>query len=206
MNKIELELTGDPGDGNGSRTARFVMVAGGEDGLTLRHTMQYSYPIDGQFGFLTSLFGDLIDEGSDAKQIFISSGSLHHVIELDFTGYSSATDPETGNDAQWGDGTSTGIADATGDDPLKQIHTFTWWLRNLTIDSASNISPADGGPATLHVGEYSSWGSADPLRVVFQDPVLDYSGRSPSTMDGSITCVEAADLDQNLDASARGDT
>ncbi|OYR54323.1 hypothetical protein DJ70_14155 [Halorubrum halodurans] len=83
-----------------------------------------------------------------------------------------------------------------------------YWLRNTRISSVSGeLFPGAGiagdGPATLRYGQYREGGVYDPLDVILENPGADFPGESMSTYSGSITCIEAIDAGEAIDAVAR---
>lgn len=206
-----LSITGDP-DGTGRRTATFEMYYGGEQGLSIneeQRTQVRATPGEGVLSLIDGTVGDFVNVPTN-KSLFINPGSSQFAVTIDFNSWEGATGPD-GQPLQWGDtGDDSQLTktDATGEHPTRQISCLMYWLRGTRISSVSGeIFPGAGifgdGPATLRYGQYREDGVYDPLQVVLESPGADYPGGSVSTWSGSITCIEAINAGDAIDATAR---
>jgi len=206
-----IEIEGDP-DGDGRRTATFQLYTGGEQGLSIneeQRTEVRATPGSAALALIDGTIGDFVDAPIN-KDLFINLGSSQFAVTIDFNSWEGATGPE-GNPLQWGDTGDPDTftkSDATGEHPTRQIACFFWWLRNTRVSSVSGeLFPGAGiagdGPATLSYGQYREGGVYDPLQVVFESPGADFPGESMSTFTGQITCIEAIDAGDPIDAVAR---
>ncbi|PHQ44659.1 hypothetical protein DJ68_17310 [Halorubrum sp. C3] len=206
-----IEIEGDP-DGTGRRTARFEMFTGGEEGLQIspeQRTQIRATPGQSLLALVDGTIGDFVDAPIN-KDLFINLGGSQFAVTIDFNSWEGATGPN-GNPLQWGDKGDPDTftkSDATGEHPTRQMACLFWWLRNTRVSSVSGeLFPGAGivgdGPATLRYGQYREGGVYEPLQVVFENPGADFPGQSMSTWDGSITCIEAIDAGDPIDAVAR---
>ncbi|WP_143421047.1 hypothetical protein [Halorubrum halodurans] len=206
-----LTIEGDP-DGQGRREAVFEMFTGGSEGLSLneeQRTQVRATPGSGFLALIDGTVGDFINSPIN-KDLFLNLGSSQFAVTIDFNSWEGATGPD-GQPLQWGD---TGDAsemtktDCTSEPPTRQISCLMYWLRNTRISSVSGeLFPGAGiagdGPATLRYGQYREGGVYDPLDVILENPGADFPGESMSTYSGSITCIEAIDAGEAIDAVAR---
>lgn len=206
-----IEIEGDP-DGTGRRIARFEMFTGGEEGLQIspeQRTQIRATPGQSLLALVDGTIGDFVDAPIN-KDLFINLGGSQFAVTIDFNSWEGATGPN-GNPLQWGDTGDPDTftkSDATGEHPTRQMACLFWWLRNTRVSSVSGeLFPGAGivgdGPATLRYGQYREGGVYEPLQVVFENPGADFPGQSMSTFSGSITCVEAIDAGDPIDAVAR---
>jgi hypothetical protein len=206
-----IEIEGDP-DGTGRRTATFEMFTGGEQGLSIneeQRTEVRATPGSAALALIDGAVGEFVDAPIN-KDLFINLGGSQFAVTIDFNSWEGATGPE-GNPLQWGDTGNPDTftkSDATGEHPTRQIACFFWWLRNTRVSSVSGeLFPGAGiagdGPATLQYGQYREDGVYDPLQVVFESPGADFPGDSMSTFNGSITCIEAINAGDPIDATTR---
>lgn len=187
-----LELTADvDGDGN-QETGEFHLVGD----VSISQEVQKDFIFDNTASGLVSLVADLEGfELESRKGLYLDIGAGAHVHEIEFRGWEGATDGN-GDAVPWGDGSGTFPADATQDDPLRQLQCFNRYLQLSTTDSFN--------PATLHVGEYSDGthgdgGAFDPLNVAVQGPRNTRTAEDYSTFDGTFTAIEVLTLDQAID-------
>lgn len=193
--KVIVTVNGDP-DGGGARDHIFEMVAGGDEGLSIRPYLRTGYLIAGRGNLVNTIIQEFTDSGeSPRKGFYFDAGNGEYIHEIDFQGWEGAQ--YEGQALQWGDtGDDSNITatDATGADPITQIQILLYVIRNVQIDSRN--------PATLEFGQHSDGGVLDPLDVVFEEPGAVHQGSTPSTFDGSLTCIEAASLEEAWDAIA----
>ncbi|MFC7044304.1 hypothetical protein ACFQH6_20695 [Halobacteriaceae archaeon GCM10025711] len=197
-----ITVTGDP-DGQGRRNFVFEAKAGGEEGLQVRE-----YIRTGTIGGGSTINSFLQNQdilpidGSLNQSIYLDLGRNQHIFELDFQGWQ-------GSQYQWGDtgdDTELTATDATGEDPITQMQIFLHVLNNVQVDSlpeqtATFPGVGSDGPALLEFGQHTTDGVLDPVNVVFEDPGTAFSGSNPSSFDGTVTCIEAADLGQAWDTT-----
>ena len=165
----------------------------------LEHVTRTGFVLDGVGSTLIDTLSDVFGEFTDADisgegaraGVYTDLGGGQHVIRLE-------TELTTGASYQWGDGSGTRW-DATGEDVRTQMQLFDRVMQLVEIDSRP------GHKATLSVGEYSTGGDWDELRVVVEQPeeVIDYE-RESSTGTFSATFIEAYPIDKAVDALKRG--
>lgn len=197
--EVTLRIHGDP-DGTGSREGVFVMRVGADAPMTVQHSIESQYFIDGRGGAILSLFNEIFHPAkSKDQQIFLDFGGSIHRIEIDFQGFD-------GSSFRWGDTGNGGTdTDATGDTALEQVHVLINWLTSVRIDSFSDPlegSLADeegGGPAKLEFGLYHPDGPLPPLEVVPENPTMSYAGNAPGSFDGSLSFIHAGDINNPVD-------
>lgn len=197
----ELRITGDP-DGTGSREAVFALEAGSEanGGLSISYELRTGYLTENRGRLLQTAFegiglDDLADNFDGGVFVNLTNGQSVWTI---------TANTWEGSTGRWGDGTDDPKTDAEGESPLRQASVLAYWIRETRIDSLPESIPgSDGAMAELHVAEYSADGAFEPVNVVLENPQIDFSGSSPSSLPITLTCIEAADLGQEYDAKAR---
>lgn len=188
---VVLKITGDP-DGTGARTAEFHMKTAADNPPSIQYGMESQFFIDGRGGQILTLLNEILgDGGAINKNVFLDLGGSVHRIEIDFQGFNGST-------LRWGDTGNGGTGtDATGDSALEQVQVLDNWLTTVRIDS---FAQAGGGTATIEHGLYHPNGPLDPLEVVPENPNMVYAGSAPGSFDGSLAFIEAAALDEAIDA------
>ena len=211
---IRLTLRGNPDGGSeGTRNAVFEFSVG-DDQTPKTVTEELRTETRTFGGTPLTIFGDILgdapgvdEEITENKAIALDFGEAQFAPQIQGVITADQTHPD-GTPYQWGDkGDDSTLTqtDATGAHPAKKSAVFSYWLRNTRTSSVSNIlGDGGGGPAELEYMEYRSDDASlySPLRVVFENPSITYSGGSPGVADISMTCVEVATLDQPLDAVA----
>jgi hypothetical protein len=182
-----LELTADV-DGDGTdETGAFHLVGN----VTVSEEVEKDFIFDNTASGLVSLVSDLSDVDIEPRKgFYLDIGAGAHVFEIEFRGWEGA------NAVPWGDGSGTYPADATGEDPLRQMQCFLKYLQLSTTDSFS--------PATLRIGEYADGtyganGAFDPLEVAVQGPRNTHTAEEYSTFDGTFTAIEVLRLNEPID-------
>lgn len=199
-----LVITANP-DNTGQREFRFDLAVGTD-------TAPWSYTegirtqyVDAQSGVLT-IFDQLLgggngsESGGDNRTFALDLGNSVHIAEIEFANHEDST-------YQWGDGSGSLPADATGAEPIEQVQTLTWVLNHVRIDSAPG-DLADGvtgsfGPAQLEVGMRHPSGPLSPLDVIIESPRVTTSATQPSGVTGSFTALAVGDLGEIFDAEGR---
>ena len=192
-----LELTADVDDDGSDETGVFEL----HGNSVLTQEINKDYVFDNTASGLVNLASEISGfELEQRKGFFLDIGGGAHIHEFEVTPRENAVDGD-GNAIQWGDGSGSFPADATQDDPLKQIQCFQRYVQLSKTDSFQ--------PATLHVGEYSdgtygSNGALDPLKVAVQGPRANKDARDDFTsFTLNITCLEVLTLDQSIDIVER---
>lgn len=192
-----LELTADVDDDGTQETGAFHLVGN----VSITQEVQKDYWFENTASGLVSLVSDISSlELEQRKGLYLDVGAGAHIFEIEFIGWDGATDGD-GNPVPWGDGSGTFPADATQDEPLRQLQCFNRYLQLSTTDSFN--------PATLHLGEYSdgtygSNGAFDPLKVAIQGPRNSKAYEQFSSFDGTFTAIEVLQADQAIDLITRG--
>lgn len=208
---VRITITSDPDNSGNRRDHVFEMVAGDDStGLSVQEELRTGTVAPGGIDadVLNSLYSEITGGDSLNEDVTLDLGANQFAVTLDFQGWEGATDLD-GNPLQWGDsGDSSTLTktDATGEGPLTQMQVFMFVLKNSRIDSMPpevGGPVASDGPAKLEYGQYHADGIYDPMDVVFENPGATHMGASPSTYDGSLTCIAAADLGEYFDAQAR---
>lgn len=179
-------------DGDGSAETGVFEMAGN---LEVTPSIRTGYIIGGRGSTFNAVISNLVADGESKRQgFFLDLGGGARAIEINFRGWKGAID-ENGNNLQWGNDSSQTKtqASATGQDPLTQIDVLMRYLTVGEIDSRN--------PATLEYGEYSSSGLYSSLGVVIEGPTMTRAAEDGSWFDGSMTCIEAADVRNVWDLS-----
>jgi hypothetical protein len=230
LQRAVLELDADVDKGGGKNTGVFEMVGDLEvqEGMTTNYTMlsgggsalnaittNAAQTVDD----LTNAFPG--DQGGPDIQInnragfALDLGGGRHTFEINFLGWEGAQRPvideSTGTvirteDVQWGDGFGdpgeVSMSDATGADPLSQLHVLTRYLRVGEYDSREV-------DARLRWGEYSDGSYADNrfngvyenfLHVTVRNAQFTRVSDSPVAFNGSIKLMEVKNWTEPLDA------
>lgn len=196
LDRAVLELTADVDDDGTQETGAFHLVGN----VSVTQEVQKSFVFDNTASGLIQLVSDIAGfEIEQRKGLYLDIGAGQHIFEIEFRGWEGATDGD-GNAVPWGDGSGTYPADATQDEPLKQLQCFNRYLQFSTTDSFN--------PATLYVGEYADGtygtnGEFDPLKVAVQGPRNTHTAEDFSTFDGTFTALEVLQLDQPIDLLER---
>jgi hypothetical protein len=186
LKHAELQVSADA-DGDGQlEDAVFEM-----HDIEVTHSVRTGFLVGGRGSTVNNAIANLTSAGeSNSKQFFLK-GSGVRTVELSFRNWKGAT-------GQWGntgDSSKLTQTDATGADAISQLDVFFRYLTTGSIDS--------NNPATLSYGEYSDTGLYSPLEVVIESPNLTRSAEDGNWIDGSLTLIEAADIQQVYEAAAR---
>lgn len=206
LQKATLELDADI-DGDGTKeTGIFEMVGN----LEIQQGMEVGFILaSGQGSALNAVTSGTVDgiadlinadgEITNRAGFHLDLGGGRHTIELNFTGWEGAIDGD-GNDLQWGntgDPSGVTVGDATGADPLTQMHVLMEYLRIGEFDSRYPH-------ARLEFGEYAPTGLYDDyLHVVVRSVRENRTSESPITWDGSIILEETKNWTSVIDAVGR---
>lgn len=197
-----IRITGDPDNSGTTRTGTFEIMGGSEDdgGFSYNYGVRTGYVTEGAGASVNAFVSDVAGGNlSNTKGIYSTAGGSQFTVELDFNGW-------IGDGGQWGDtGKGGSKTDATGEGPKAKMDVLSYWLRHVALDSlpswAANVS---AGPAELEIAGYSANGRfGDALDVVMEGPTVTRGSQTPSTYSGAITCIEAADLGEAIDAAVR---
>lgn len=176
-----------------------------DDGQTEQLVFEFSHSMRQEYETITDYLGkggsniiavlsDLVDsgllDGGNNQQFAVTLGGGEHVVSI-------SAEVQQGSPNRWGTGDGDGVTDKTGGHPVAQLQLLDRVLQQTKIDSTN--------PATVEVGEYSSSGQYEPIRVVPENPngIFDAETETSSaTID--IRFVEIATLLQPIDAQERG--
>lgn len=191
-----LELTADVDGDGGDETGAFHLVGN----VSISQEIQKDYLVDNTSPNLVQATNiipgvDVINRQGAYEDV----GAGQHIFEIEFIGWDGATDGN-GDPVPWGDGSGTFPADATQDEPFRQLQCFNRYLQLSQPDSFD--------PATLHIGEYSDGTHGDdgafaPLNVTVQGPRGTHTAEDFSTFSGTFTALEVVKLDQPIDLAER---
>lgn len=197
LNRGVLELTADVDDDGSEETGVFELVGD----IAVTEEVQKDYWFDNTASGLINLTSEIDGFEIEARKgFFLDVGAGAHIFEIQFIGWQGATDSD-GNAVKWGDGSGSFPADATQDEPLKQLQCFNKYLQLSTTDSRN--------PATLYIGEYADGthgqdGAFDPLKVAIQGPSNSHdSAEEFIEFSGTFTALEVLELTQKIDIVSR---
>jgi len=183
-----LELQADVDDDGSVETGVFEL--GGN--ATVSEQVQKDYTFDNTASGLVSLVSNLTGLERQRRQgFYLDIGAGAHLFEIDAQPWRGDNSP------QFGDGSGTFPADATGNDPRDQMQCFGRYVQLALTDSFT--------PATLYWGEYADGthgtnGAFDPLQVAVSEPrTTQDSTEQFNSFDVSVTCIEVLQLDQPVD-------
>lgn len=190
-----LEIDADV-DGDGTaETGVFELAPIGEDAQdAVAGTIRTGYLLQGEFSQLAALADDVLGDGETAnKGLHVNVGGGEYAYEVSFTRPIDATVDGT-NLPQWGDGSGSLPADATGSaTPTDYEQVFHQYLRVGAPDSIT--------PARFKFGQIHSGGAlADHLDVVVEQPrIAEVAGARAISI--SMTLVTTIDAEGALDAT-----
>lgn len=202
---LELDADVDPNT-SGDDTGIFEMVGNLEitESTTVNHTLAsgqgaaLNAVLADNINRLGDVLGDSVDIDNRAG-FYLDLGDGEHNFSINFNGWEGATD-SGGNAVQWGntgDPSEVTHGDATGADPLTQMHVLQQYLLKGTYDSRR-------ASARLKVGEYSPNGMYDDyLHVTITEARMVRVADDPVAFDGSIKLSQVKKWNDLYDAIAR---
>ena len=187
---LQIEITADVDDDGTKETGVFEISGGAEGQASYTEEVQIDPIIGGSAQNINSAIQQYIfGENHRRRGIYIENGGGAHIFDIQFNGWE-------GSSNQWGDGSGTLPADATGEGPRRQIQIFQNYLRKGSIDSLN--------PAVVQFGEYNPNGSLDDQLYMFVgSPTLTNSVTAEKTFDGTMQLVEIERLDIPIDILER---
>lgn len=181
LQRAELTLSADVDNDGTQEDGVFVL----EDDITIQPQVRTGFLIGGRGSEANSIIQDNAGGGTSSRAgLYLDLGGGQHVIEIEFSKWEGA--PQ-----QWGntgDDTELTQGDATGADPITQMGVL---MRYLTVGTYDSVQPA-----TLEYGEYSDSGLYSPLDVVIEGPQVRRSAEDGSWIDGTLTCIETVDVNE----------
>lgn len=190
-----LEIDADA-DGDGTvETGVFELAPIDEDAQeALAGHIRTGFLLQNEFAQLAALADDVLGDGEVShKGIHVSVGGGEYAYDVNFSRPITATIDGT-NLPQWGDGSGSLPADATGSaTPADYEQVFHHYLRTGLPDSRS--------PARFAFGQYHSGGAfGAPLDVVVEQPrIAPLPGQQAIAI--NMTIVTTIDADQSIDAA-----
>lgn len=187
LQRAELTLSADVDNDGNQEDGTFVF----EDDVSVQPQVRTGFVIGGRGSEVNSIIQDNVGDGTSSRAgVYLDLGGGQHIVEIEFSNWK-------GSPVQWGntgDDTTLTQADATGADPITQIGVL---MRYLTVGTFDSVQPA-----TLEYGEFSDSGLYNPLDVVIEGPQVRRSADDGAWLDGTLTCIEAVNVDeQALDAA-----
>lgn len=162
------------------------------EGVTITHSTQPLYPVDGLRTFV-ALYNTFLDNGgqpgradSNMSGVFLGFGAGAHTITVEFPGgWEGSTDT-------WGDS-------ASGDSAVSKLQELNEAITNTKMDSTN--------PGEFEAGEYSASGKFSLIPVAFGEMELSFNPSDQSSVfSGRLVLRDAVDLSQNVDSLNRGET
>lgn len=220
MERAVLELFADP-VGTGADWFKFEFVGNLEiqEGITPQFTLA-----SGEGAALTPVVrsGQNLNPFNGVasrkrRGFYLDLGAGMHVVEFNFNGWHGARRPildSNGNitgfeDVDWGDGSGSLPTDASGADPMTQVHLFLQCLSTGEFDSRSadaqlRFGEYTGGSSNVDGEDYPDGEFADWLQVTFRDTQFSRVANDPLRYNGSVIMTEVLNYDDPIDAPLKG--
>lgn len=195
-----LVVTGDPDNSGAAREFVFEFPSG-VDTAPLEVSEGIRTQRLSQTSGINAILGELVGDGDSQNQtIAVDLGTSQFAVSISFIA-------KAGGGEQWGDGSGTLPADATGAEPIEKMQTLSWTLNNTQIDSlpeelAGEIT-GSFGPARYEFGMRTSDGPLDPLDVIVESPSVGFSSNASTRVSGEVTAILTADLAETFDSKGR---
>jgi len=177
----KLTLTADvDGDGN-DETGTFDFTQG--TGADVEIFSRTGKLLSQGGGTVISAYNALFESGdSERESLFVDLGGGSFGCRVNLNSF-------TGSSQTWGNGTSNAAADATGEEPFRQMSVLFRYLVIGEYDSRGNAQLEVGDWSSS--GEYSQWDA-----VAFEEPSVSFSFEdSPQIFQGSLTMFNARKVD-----------
>lgn len=187
---LTIEVDADPDNDGQTETGVFEITGGVQGRASYGEEVQVDPVIGGAGATANAIVQDYIfGEQHRRRGIYIDLGDGAHIFDVSFNGWK-------GSDNQWGDGSGSLPADATGEDPITQMQIFMHYLRTGTTDSLN--------PARVTFGQYHPNGALDDELYMYIDgPRGNHAPTDNSTFDGTMQMVEVERLDVPIDVIER---
>lgn len=164
--------------------------------LEFAEGIRTGYLVGGQGSVFNAIVSGASGNRSGGFTLDLGGGA--RTFEVQFAGWQG-----TASTYRWGDGTGgSGDAnltqgDAEGAHPSAQMDVLLEYLSRAELDSRS--------PATLEYSQHTAETSTlyEPWSVIVESPEVVKPSDRPSIVDGSLTFVNTADVNQVLDAEDR---